>query len=290
MASPSDGRAHFGVVAFGIEDANLKAAFGHALEERRRQRRLAAARQAGDERAAAVRTDEIGRRPCPRDLDEAALPDRGEGVDVVFEEAVDEFGHAGAAARPGDEVGPSLIAGSALATATAQPAACMKAWSFSASPTPTTLCADRPSSSSAASSPVALFTPAGRTITAPLLKTICSSSPRSRIAVERDASFGSQVATIKRPTDSGVTPVFAAARRSLRRRSGASGRSSLVAGPYSSAPFSATTRSNRSRRETRLQVGQLAAGDQDQLAAGPLEPSSASMVRSTTPSCARVPS
>ncbi len=53
---------------------------------------------------------------------------------------------AGAVVAAGDEVGPFLSAGRALATATAHSHAVRKAWSFSASPTPTTLCGDRPSS------------------------------------------------------------------------------------------------------------------------------------------------
>ena len=52
-------------------------------------------------------------------------------------------------------------------------------------------------------SPLDLFTPAGRTMTAPLLKVICNSSPSSRIASRTAVSFGCQVATIERPTDSG---------------------------------------------------------------------------------------
>jgi hypothetical protein len=63
----------------------------------------------------------------------------------------------------------SLTVGNAFATATAHSTILRKAWSFSASPTPTALCGDSPSDSSAAVSPVALLTPEGSTMTAPLL-------------------------------------------------------------------------------------------------------------------------
>ena len=43
-------------------------------------------------------------------------------------------------------------------------------------------------------------------MTAPLLNTICNSSPCSRMASRTRLSFGSQVATMDRPTESGVTP------------------------------------------------------------------------------------
>ncbi len=63
-----------------------------------------------------------------------------------------------------------LSMGTALATAAETSQASRKAWSFSASPTPTTLCGDIFISASAAARPVALLTPEGSTITAPLLK------------------------------------------------------------------------------------------------------------------------
>ena len=46
-------------------------------------------------------------------------------------------------------------------------------------------------------------------MTAPLLNTICSSSPCSRMASRTSFSFGSQVATMDRPTESGVDALLA---------------------------------------------------------------------------------
>ena len=61
-------------------------------------------------------------------------------------------------------------------------------------------------------------------MTAPLLKTICSSSPCSRMASRTSFSFGSQVATIDRPTESGATPFLRNVSTSAGEGSGASGR------------------------------------------------------------------
>ena len=102
----------------------------------------------------------------------------------------------------------SLSIGSAFATAAENSHRLRKAWSFSASPTPTTLCGERSSSSSAADRPVALFTPEGSTMTEPLLKMTCHSSPSSRIASRTATSCGSTVAMIAFPTESGLTPFF----------------------------------------------------------------------------------
>ena len=98
-----------------------------------------------------------------------------------------------------------LTMGNALATATAQPHARRKAWSFSASPILTTLNGDSRNRARAAESPLALLTPTGGAMTAPLLKMICSSRPRSRMIFRTMFSSGSQVAKMLRPTDSGVT-------------------------------------------------------------------------------------
>ncbi len=98
----------------------------------------------------------------------------------------------------------SFTAGSAFATAAEHSHTFRNAWSFSASPTPTALCADSPISASAAARPVALFTPDGSTITAPLLKITCSSRPRSRMVSRTVFSCGSTVATMTCPVDSGT--------------------------------------------------------------------------------------
>ena len=101
------------------------------------------------------------------------------------------------------QVAACLSAGRALATATEIPHSARNALSFSASPTPTQFRGESFISASAAAKPEALFTPAGSTMTAPLLKMICSSRPSSWIASRTSVSFGSHVATITRPTESG---------------------------------------------------------------------------------------
>ena len=186
----------------------------------------------------------------------------------------------------------SLIVGKALATATAYPLACRNAWSFSASPTDTTLCAERPRSSSAACKPLALLTPGGSTMTAPLLNTICSSSPCSRIASSTSFSLGSQVATMERPTESGVTPFLRKVSTNAGDGSGPSGVSFFVAGSKSNAPFSATIRSKRSiRGKTRVRSGSSRPVTRRSRLPDRLKATRASAVASSTiPSCASVPS
>ena len=118
----------------------------------------------------------------------------------------------------------------AFATATEQPHAVMKAWSFSASPTATTFNAESSSNSSAAANPLALLTPGGKHITAPLLKMICHSSPSSWIASSTLVSLGCQVATIDRPSDKGVTSRRRNAAMNSTGGGAPSGRSSAVDG------------------------------------------------------------
>jgi hypothetical protein len=79
--------------------------------------------------------------------------------------------------------------------------------------------------------------------------TICSSSPRSRIASRTIFSLGSHVATMLRPTESGLT----LRRRSASTKAGGGASPSRiscpVAGSTSTAPFSTTARSKRSSYE-----------------------------------------
>ncbi len=179
-----------------------------------------------------------------------------------------------------------------MLTATGRPHRSSMAVSFSASPTPTQLRGESSSSASAAATPDAFVTPAGSTITAPLLKVICSSSPSSRIARSTRPSLGSQEATTTRPTENGSTP---SSRSRAAKRSGggsASGRSSRVAGLNSRAPFSATTKSNRSRRGMqRRRSGSSRSVTRISLRAPARSRSSAVTVGSSTaPSRAMVPS
>jgi hypothetical protein len=75
----------------------------------------------------------------------------------------------------------------------------------------------------------------------PLLKTICSSSPRSRIASGTICSLGSQVATILRPTERGLT---------LRRRSSSTKRE--AAPPRAGFPALSPARQATHRSQQRL--------------------------------------
>src|SRR5262249_46422247 len=61
---------------------------------------------------------------------------------------------------------------------------------FSASPIPTTFSGDSFSLASAAARPLALLMPGGSTMTAPLLKTICSSSPEIAYRLEDNLLVG----------------------------------------------------------------------------------------------------
>ena len=107
----------------------------------------------------------------------------------------------------------------------------------------TTRAADTRSSSNAAWRPVALLVPEGSTITAPLLKITCSSSPSFRIASRTCSSCGTCVPTMTRPEENG-TPLRLSSSRNARGGGSASRTVSFVDGRYSTAPFSATTRSN----------------------------------------------
>src|SRR5271165_2538665 len=226
-----DARAELRIIALWIEDADLEAVRENAFEQRHRQRGLAAARKPGDEPTPPCGWIITGRPSSRRPTSTALCSSTAPKVSTprVMRLSISSLTPAPRAPRV-TRSASSLIAGSALATATANPLACMKAWSFSASPTATTLWAERPRSSSAAFRPLALLTPAGRTITAPLLKTICNSSPRSRIASSTAFSLGSQVATMARPTDSGATPFARSRSTNPSGGSGARGCSFLVAG------------------------------------------------------------
>ena len=104
----------------------------------------------------------------------------------------------------------SLRVSTALAVATAYSDMSSSAWSFSPSPAATTLRGDSPSSASACLSPLALLQPAGRHITAPLLKITCCSRPRLAIACSTTVSWGRMVARMVWPTDSGMPLDFSA--------------------------------------------------------------------------------
>ena len=141
----------------------------------------------------------------------------------LAEKPVDDLDHSGAAGPGRDEVGGLLDRVERVGDGHRAAAGRRKAWSFSASPMPMTLSGESPISSSAAARPVALLTPGGSTITAPLLKMICHSSPSSWIVSSTMVSFGSQVATMPRPTDSGETPRVCSIATNCGGGSGASG-------------------------------------------------------------------
>ena len=121
------------------------------------------------------------------------------------------------------------------------------------------------------SRPVALLTPDGSTITAPLLKMTCSSSPRSRITSSTAVSCGSQVATMTWPTESGrcraarsaSTNSSAAARRARRAAVGGRVEQRAVLGDDALEELDCG--------KDREQLVELAAGDEHELAACLLE-------------------
>src|SRR3984957_3399625 len=85
-------------------------------------------------------------------------------------------------------------------------------------------------------------------------------------------SFGSQVATMDRPTESELTPFLRRVSTNSTEGSGPSGVSFFVAGSKSNAPFSATTRSKRSiRGKNAHKVGQLSSRNEEKPPAGPPE-------------------
>ena len=140
--------------------------------------------------------------------------------------------------------------------------------------------------------PHALLMLLGSTITAPLLKMICSSSPSSWMACRTNVSLGSQVATMLCPTVSGCTP--SSLRRATNAGDGGSATSvsRCVAGLNRSAPFSATTQSKSSNGSNTLRKS----GRSRPVTRISLRPdvliccSAATVDWSTRPSRARVPS
>ena len=72
--------------------------------------------------------------------------------------------------------------------------------------------------------------PEGKIITAPLLKITWRSRPSSRITSSTTFSFGSQVATMTRPTDSGATRRRISSATSASGGGSARARSSFEAG------------------------------------------------------------
>ena len=161
-----------------------------------------------------------------------------------------------------------LTTSSALSTAAEASHNFKNASSFSASPMPTVLWCDSPSLLSAACRPVALFTPVGSIITAPLLKMICSSRPRSRIVCSTVVSCGSQVATITSPTSIRGTP----RRASVSTNSRGGGSVSVVTSSVSRIVKHGTVVGDDEIAQTDLRenVQQLlddATGDQHQLSA-----------------------
>ena len=152
---------------------------------------------------------------------------------------VDQLDHAGAACALGDEIGGLLDAPAARWRRRRRSRTRAGRRGRSRRRRCRPRCAARdPSSSSAAARPVALLTPLGRTITAPLLKMICSSRPSSRIASSTVVSCGSQVATIdaadRQRLDAPALQLCdelggggGASRRFLRRRGGVEQRAVL---------------------------------------------------------------
>ena len=127
--------------------------------------------------------------------------------------------------------------------------------------------AGRSSAASAASRPLALLTPVGRIITAPLLKMIDSSSPSSLIAWSTAPSCGVQVATMHWPTETARRRMLCSSRRTpaaARRRQRAD---LLGLRPVEQRAILGDDEiEDVERGEHRLQLRQHATGDEDQRA------------------------
>ena len=139
--------------------------------------------------------------------------------EVVGEQRVDQLRHAGAVGPGRDEVGALLDGGQRVGDRHRALAQRQERVVVLGVADADDVVRRQAQLSSAAVSPVALLTPDGSTITAPLLKITCSSSPRSRMVSSTTVSCGSQVATMTCPTDSGATPRRrSASTNALRRR------------------------------------------------------------------------
>ena len=141
-----DGLANVLVVPFGVDDAELVSRLGQPLQQAGGQRRFAAARGAGDQQVGAVGRTRTS-VPSSRRAEQDVVP--GQPAFAL------RAGRRPAARRSAPSTpapwsprvtmsARSLSGGRALATAAEHSHRLRKAWSFSASPTPTTLCGDRP--------------------------------------------------------------------------------------------------------------------------------------------------
>ena len=97
-------------------------------------------------------------------------------------------GHAGPASFADSMVGSVAAAAAATVIAASAVVSASAASAAAASPTATAFRGESFNRASAAASPVALFTPEGRTMTASLLKITCSSRPCRRIALSTATS------------------------------------------------------------------------------------------------------
>ena len=133
-----------------------------------------------------AKRDAIG---VPFPQDDAMADERVfEAREIGGDEIVDELDHALARLASGNQICRLSKQRQSVVHRRCRSSGSKKAWSFSASPIPTTLWAENPSSSSAAKRPVPLSMPEGRTITAPLLKMTWWPMPSSRMVSSTVAS------------------------------------------------------------------------------------------------------
>ena len=188
----------------------------------------------------------------------------------------------------------SFSAGRALATATAHLASARAARGRSRRRRRRRRCGgDRPSASAPASSPLALLTPDGSTITAPLLKITCSSRPELADA----SSTVSRAAPRSRRSRGRPTAARRRARCSSRdeRRRRRLGQRLLFARlrACTAARRSRPRRGRRGRAAGTRAAGRRARGRSPAAGGGrsrPRAPSACTIASDTTPSCAMVPS
>ena len=208
--------------------AELELALGHSFGERRRQCRLADTRAPGNQHAAAIGFEEC-LLAVAVGSDKNPVPGRRDDASIAARDLLDQLDDPGAARAPEPDVGGILDHRQRIGD-------CRRA---SASPEEGMIVLGIADAHNivrrqlqllgAAASPVALLTPAGSTMTAPLLKMICNSSPSSRM-VSSTAWCGSHVATIDLPTETGSTFLAASLAMKLSDGGGAIARSSSLAG------------------------------------------------------------
>ena len=265
--------------------------FDDVFDEPGRCGGFAAAGCTGDQQAAALRMqpDRLALQ-IVRDLDGLTRYRRSDLAEVGFEDPADSLHHPGAARRARDDVGVRLDHRQRVGNRHGAAACTQKRMVVLRVADPHDIERRQLQSRKRRSEPARLIDSGREHHDRPLVEDDLQLEPE--IVSRTTFSFGSQVATMLRPTESGVT---------LRRRSSSmkrgggsspSGISSPVAQSTSTAPFSTTAASNRSRCEnTRRRSGSSRPVTRISLRPDCRNERSAATVSSATrPSAARVPS